>query len=127
MAKFDITEGIRKAFLAGVGAMAIGAEKAQELVDDLIEKGELTVEQGKELNAELTRNVREAAQSAPDAVLKARLKTMSAEERQEWLQRASQIAADLDADEVEVEVDAEEEAAPCAEAEEAADAEAEEA
>ena len=54
MAEFDLTEGVRRAFLAGVGAVALGAEKSQELMDDLISKGELTVEQGKALNAELT-------------------------------------------------------------------------
>ena len=32
----DITEGIRKAFLAGVGAVALGAEKTTELVDSLV-------------------------------------------------------------------------------------------
>lgn len=53
MADFDFGEGLRKVFLAGVGALATTVEKGQEIVDDLVKKGELTVEQGKALNTEL--------------------------------------------------------------------------
>ena len=49
----DFGEGLRKIFLAGVGAIATTAEKGQELVNRLVERGELTVEQGKQLNSEL--------------------------------------------------------------------------
>lgn len=116
MADIDFMNGIKKAFLAGVGAVALGAEKAQELVDDFIEKGELTVEQGKELNAELTRKVRETAGEGQDAVLRAHLKTMTPEQREAWVKRATQIAEDIDSEVVEVDVvddveDVEEEAA----------------
>ncbi|MDE5640847.1 phasin family protein [Bifidobacterium castoris] len=51
----DFGEGLRKIFLAGVGAIATTAEKGQELVNRLVERGELTVEQGKQLNSELAR------------------------------------------------------------------------
>ena len=59
MADFDFGEGLRKVFLAGVGALATTVEKGQEIVDDLVKKGELTVEQGKALNTELKRNAEE--------------------------------------------------------------------
>lgn len=49
MADFDFGDGLRKVFLAGVGALATTVEKSQEIVDDLVKKGELTVEQGAEL------------------------------------------------------------------------------
>ena len=52
----DITEGIKKIFLAGVGAVATTGEAAKNLIDNLVEKGELTVEQGKVLNEELKRS-----------------------------------------------------------------------
>lgn len=55
----DITEGIRKIFLAGVGAVAATGEAAKSLIDTLVEKGELTVEQGKALNEELKKNAKE--------------------------------------------------------------------
>ena len=55
----DITEGIRKIFLAGVGAVATTGEAAKSLIDTLVEKGELTVEQGKALKEELKKNAKE--------------------------------------------------------------------
>ncbi|MCH4160036.1 phasin family protein [Bifidobacterium sp.] len=69
MADFDFGEGLRKVFLAGVGALATGVEKSQEIIDDLVKKGEITVEQGKELNTELKRKAQQhksEAQSAKD-------------------------------------------------------------
>ncbi|MBT1174073.1 hypothetical protein JS530_00815 [Bifidobacterium sp. LC6] len=60
MADFDLGEGVRKVLLAGIGALATGYEKGSAIVDDLVKKGELTVEQGKSLNTELKRKVGEA-------------------------------------------------------------------
>ena len=48
-----IGDGFKDIFLAGIGAMAITAEKSKDLVDQLISKGELTVDQGKQINTEL--------------------------------------------------------------------------
>lgn len=110
----DLSAGMRKAFLAGVGAVAVGAEKSQELVDDLIKKGELTVEQGKALNEELTRKVKETTAEASEEVLRARMRAMTPEERDEWLARAARIAEEIAAEE-----------AAAAEAEAAAEGEAE--
>ena len=73
MADFNFGEGLHKVFLAGVGALATTAEKSQEIVDDLVRKGELTVEQGKALNTELKRKAAETKeetakkQEAPSA------------------------------------------------------------
>jgi polyhydroxyalkanoate synthesis regulator phasin len=64
MADFDFGEGLRKVFLAGVGALATGVEKSQEIVDDLVKKGEITVEQGKQLNTELKRKAQQAKSGA---------------------------------------------------------------
>ena len=64
MAEFDFGDGLRKVFLAGVGALATTVEKSQEIVDDLVKKGELTVEQGKALNAELKHKVAEVKESS---------------------------------------------------------------
>ncbi|NEG54927.1 phasin family protein [Bifidobacterium platyrrhinorum] len=60
MAGFDLGDGLRKVVLAGIGALATGYEKGSEIVDDLVKKGELTVEQGKSLNTELKRKVGES-------------------------------------------------------------------
>ena len=55
----DLSDGLKKVFLAGVGAVATTTEAAKDLVDQLVKKGELTVEQGKVLNEELKHNVKE--------------------------------------------------------------------
>lgn len=55
----NFSEDLRKLLLVGIGAVAITAEKSKEVVDDLVKKGELTVEQGKVLNEELKHNVAE--------------------------------------------------------------------
>jgi polyhydroxyalkanoate synthesis regulator phasin len=53
----NFTETIRKIFLAGVGAIATSAEKSKDLIDKLVEKGELTTQQGKILNQELKHKI----------------------------------------------------------------------
>ncbi len=55
----NLTDNIKKVMLVGIGAMAATAEKSREIVDDLVKKGELTVEQGKTLNEELRHNLKE--------------------------------------------------------------------
>ena len=62
----SISEELRKVLLAGIGAVATTAEKSKDLVDALVAKGELTVEQGKVLNEELKRNVSESIQQAKE-------------------------------------------------------------
>ncbi len=54
----DLTNGIKKAFLASVGAAATMAEVTKDIVEKMIEKGEQTVEQGKVLNQELKHNAK---------------------------------------------------------------------
>lgn len=49
----NFSEDIKKIFLVGVGALATTGEKSKELIDELVKKGELTVEQGKVINEEL--------------------------------------------------------------------------
>mgnify|MGYP000641790080 CR=1 FL=1 len=52
----DFTNGMKKAFLASVGAAATTAEVTKDILEKMIEKGERTVEQGKVLNQELKHN-----------------------------------------------------------------------
>lgn len=51
-----MSEELKKIFLAGLGAAAVTAEKSKEVVDELVKKGEITLEQGKQLNEELKHN-----------------------------------------------------------------------
>ena len=46
---------LKKVLLAGIGTMAYSYEKGVEIVENLIKKGEITVNQGMELNEELKR------------------------------------------------------------------------
>jgi polyhydroxyalkanoate synthesis regulator phasin len=55
-----ISDTMRKVLLAGIGAVATTAEKSKEILDELVQRGELTVEQGKVLNEELKHNVKQA-------------------------------------------------------------------
>ncbi len=100
MALFDdLNESMRKVFLAGVGAVVMGAEKSQDLLEDLVKKGEEAVEQGKVAGDELTRKVRETTENASDEVLRSKFRGMTAEQRAEWLARAAKISDDLGAEE----------------------------
>ena len=56
----QLSEGIRKLILAGIGAVAATKEKSEVILDELVKKGELTVEQGKVLNEELKHNIKDA-------------------------------------------------------------------
>ena len=53
-----IGDDLKKILLAGLGAVAVTAEKASELVDQLAKKGEITWEEGKVLQEELAHKVK---------------------------------------------------------------------
>lgn len=105
MAGIDIMGGLNKAFLATVGAVAITAEKSQQAVVDLVKKGELTVQQGKSLNQELSRKAKEAAQETTDGALRAFLEALSDEDRAAYAAKVAQMAADIEAAKVTVDVE----------------------
>ncbi len=51
MSKFE--EGIRKALMAGIGIAAVTAEKSKDIIDEMVKKGEVTIEEGKKLKEEM--------------------------------------------------------------------------
>ena len=83
--EMKIGEGLKKVLLMGIGAAAVTAEKSQQLVDELVKRGELTVEQGKELNQELKRNVKKSlddmTQAAEDVDVTADEKVVEFEDK----------------------------------------------
>ena len=85
-----LSDNLKKIFLAGIGAVAVTAEKSKDLLDEMVEKGELTVEQGKVLNEELKHNVKKTVKEKVNA-----LKPASAEELSDLLYNMTpeQIAA----------------------------------
>ena len=64
----ELGEGLKKILLAGIGTAAVTAEKSKEILDELVKKGELTVEQGKVLNQELKHNIKSTFKTAADSV-----------------------------------------------------------
>ena len=67
----ELGEGIKKILLAGIGTAAVTAEKSKEVLDELVKKGELTVEQGKVLNQELKHNIKETLKDNVNVSVKA--------------------------------------------------------
>lgn len=82
MEKFS--DNIKKVILAGIGAVAVTAEKSKDLLDEMVEKGELTVEQGKVLNEELKHNIKKTVQEKMNNV-----KPESEESLQDMVSRLS--------------------------------------
>ena len=82
MAMEKIGDGLKKFLLVGIGAAAVTVEKSQQIVDELVKKGEITVEQGKELNKELQHNVRKTldARKADAETLEEKISKMGADE-----------------------------------------------
>ena len=79
----QLGESIRKLILAGIGAAVATKEKSEEVLKELVKKGELTVEQGKVLNEELKHNIKETIKenvtvnvSSPDDALMNAVDTM---------------------------------------------------
>jgi len=112
-----IGESLRDIMFAGIGAVAVTAEKGKEVIDSLVEKGELTVDEGKQLNQELKHKADSAAKNIRESAVEARMRIMTPEERQEFAARVAELAAEQNAADaakatveevVDIEVEAEE-------------------
>ena len=94
----DSVDLMKKAFLAGVGAAAEGTEKADQLLKDMIKKGEITVEQGKTLNEELKHNLdqklHQRDQKDAGADVSSILKNLSEDDLKELKKRLAEVDAD---------------------------------
>ena len=95
----DIGEDIRKILLVGIGAAAETAERSRDIVNELVKKGELTLEQGKILNEELKRNMEDKVKEhvtvtvnkkAPDDVKKA-VENMNGEELEQLKAKIAEV------------------------------------
>jgi len=87
-----LKNGLSKILLAGIGALGVTSEKSKELFDQLVKKGELTVEQAKSMNEELKHN-KEAQASAEKQA--AATEAQPAEESAETiLQKLESLSAD---------------------------------
>lgn len=96
----ELGDGLKKLLLAGVGTVAVTAEKSKEILDELVKKGELTVEQGKVLNQELKHNIKEKiktkttpAPKAPKEDIKDTLAKLSPEQLAELKEQILKMEA----------------------------------
>ena len=91
------SEDMKRIFLAGVGAVAVTGEKSKVVIDQLVQKGELTVEQGRALNEELKHNVREKMASFKSSLHEPEMADLLAEledlTEEEWVAIEQRIAA----------------------------------
>lgn len=62
-------EEMKKLCLAAVGAAAITYDKTIDIINDLVEKGKITVEEGKELSEELKKNITIKAEAAKNKAI----------------------------------------------------------
>ena len=85
-------DGFKGIFLAGIGAVAIGAEKGKELVGQLVARGEMTVEQGKQINTELKHRASNLESSVRCDTIEARMSMMSPDERVEFANIVREMA-----------------------------------
>ncbi|AJA46166.1 hypothetical protein CPAST_c00340 [Clostridium pasteurianum DSM 525 = ATCC 6013] len=52
-----MVDQLKKALLAGLGSAAYTYEKASKIIDEMVEKGKLTIDEGKELSEELKNDI----------------------------------------------------------------------
>ena len=91
----ELGEGLTKILLVGIGTAAVTAEKSKEILDELVKKGELTVEQGKVLNQELKHNIKSTVKTAADSVKESAARKNDQEELKATISRLTpeQLAA----------------------------------
>ena len=91
----ELGEGLKKILLVGIGTAAVTAEKSKEILDELVKKGELTVEQGKVLNQELKHNIKSTVKTAADSVKESAARKNDREELQATISKLTpeQLAA----------------------------------
>lgn len=78
----ELGDGIKNVILASIGAAALTVEKSSEVVDTLVKKGELTVEQGKAVNQELKHKAEEAKVEKKETSVEELVKGLSAEDKE---------------------------------------------
>ena len=117
----NIANGFKDIVLAGVGALSLGGAKAKEVVDSLIERGQVSVEQGRAINEELKHKAVDGTSRFQEDALRAYADTLSKENRLKFATTLTNLADEIIMGEP-IDVDVQD-AADRAQAAEAADAE----
>ncbi|WP_242840679.1 phasin family protein [Clostridium hydrogeniformans] len=62
-------EDLKKILLAGIGSIAYTYEKSSKVIEDLVQKGKLSIEEGKELSSELKKNIKNSSDEISEKVI----------------------------------------------------------
>lgn len=65
-----MVDQLKKALLAGLGSAAYTYEKASKVIDEMVDKGKITLDEGKELSQELKLNIKEKSDNFKPATKK---------------------------------------------------------
>ena len=95
----NIAESFQNIFLAGVGALSIGGEKAKVVIDDLVARGQVTVEQGRKINEELKHKAADGTSKFHEDSVRAYVKSLSAEDRAKFAESMAALAKEIDEEE----------------------------
>lgn len=92
----NIAESFQNIFLAGVGALSIGGEKAREVIDDLVQRGKVTVEEGRKMNEKLKHDAATGASKVREESIRAYVRSLSPEERIAFAEQMAEIAREME-------------------------------
>lgn len=88
---------LKNILLAGIGSVALTYEKSESIINDLVKKGELTINQGKELNEELKKKMdksksdKEASNTLTTETLKEVLSSLNLVTKQDLIELEKRI------------------------------------
>ena len=85
-------EELRRLVMIGIGGRALAVDKVAEYVDDLVEQGKLTVDEGKKLTEELIRNKKKDTSTEERAEIEQLLLDMNLAQRKDIEILESRIA-----------------------------------
>ncbi len=90
MAEKKVAEGtvplfqlLRKLILAGVGAMALATDEAEELINRLVERGQIAQEEGRKLLQEMMAKRQESFEASIDARIEKALNRLNVPTKKE--------------------------------------------
>jgi len=65
-----LADNLKKIILAGIGTVASTAEKSKELIEEMVKKGEITVDESKILNSEFASTLKNKSQDIRETIKK---------------------------------------------------------
>ncbi|MBR4399771.1 MAG: hypothetical protein IKT06_02435 [Aeriscardovia sp.] len=95
----ELGSDAKKVGLAALGAVSTAADKGSQIMDKLVSKGESTVEEGRQINSALAHKVQTGAENLRGGVLLKYMRSMTVEQRKEFVKKVLEISDQLDKEE----------------------------